>query len=210
MDKAERAESDCKRCSAVKNIRKIKTVKQRKLDASQEADLCTLYLGGTKTAELAKSFNIDQLTVQRTLHRHKIPLRPQKEEIRRYHSEEDRQEAVRRTANAWRERNRSKILEKGRLEGKWKLPSRLGKYGITFEEWKQVLEAQNFCCPICGEPLEFEERYPDTDHCHATGYVRGILHNRCNRLLACARDNVEILQNAIQYLERANQKLQRG
>lgn len=209
MREAESNNKDCKRCSAIKNAKKALEVRRRKLTETQEAEVCTLYTQGAKTSELAKMFGIDQLTVQRTLHRYDIPMRAQKEEIRKYLTEEEKLEARRRTAGLWRDKNKDALRKKRQENGSCRLPYRLSKYGITFEEWKEVLESQDFTCPICGQPLEFQDRYPDTDHCHVTGKVRGILHNRCNRLLACAGDDVEILQNAIKYLERAK-SMQRG
>lgn len=34
-----------------------------------------------------------------------------------------------------------------------------------------------------------------------TGKIRGIVHNTCNLMLGCAKDNIEILINAVEYLK---------
>jgi len=39
------------------------------------------------------------------------------------------------------------------------------------------------------------------DHCHSTGKIRGLLCHNCNRALGLMQDNVETLQNAIDYLK---------
>jgi hypothetical protein len=40
------------------------------------------------------------------------------------------------------------------------------------------------------------------DHCHATGKIRGLLCTKCNQGLGSFENNVEWLQNAIDYLRR--------
>lgn len=39
------------------------------------------------------------------------------------------------------------------------------------------------------------------DHCHNTGAVRGLICRTCNLLLGYSKDNRQILQAAINYLE---------
>lgn len=41
------------------------------------------------------------------------------------------------------------------------------------------------------------------DHCHDTGIVRGLLCHNCNRALGLFKDKIEVLKNAIKYLEGA-------
>ena len=41
---------------------------------------------------------------------------------------------------------------------------------------------------------------PNIDHCHKTGLVRGLLCGHCNNLLGRCNDDVEILKNAVRYL----------
>lgn len=42
---------------------------------------------------------------------------------------------------------------------------------------------------------------PVIDHCHATGNVRGLLCMACNSMLGYAKDNIQTLSSAIQYLK---------
>jgi hypothetical protein len=58
------------------------------------------------------------------------------------------------------------------------------------------LEAQGGLCLVCEErPAEH------VDHDHATGKVRGLLCFGCNGGLGQFRDRVDIMRNAIEYLE---------
>lgn len=75
-------------------------------------------------------------------------------------------------------------------------------YGITLEEKQQMIIAQQCQCGICFCKLEPSK--PTTlavDHCHTTGNIRGILCRNCNLLLGMAKDNEQILLNAVQYLK---------
>ena len=82
----------------------------------------------------------------------------------------------------------------------------LNRYGITEEDWDEMLEAQGGVCAICGnEELKAHGRTGtqfrlSVDHDHQTGKVRGLLCIRCNRSLGLLGDDVEILRRAIVYL----------
>jgi len=73
------------------------------------------------------------------------------------------------------------------------------KYKITEEEYWKISEAQNHVCAICGS--EELNKLLAVDHDHITGEVRGLLCTRCNIGLGCFRDNVELLNRAILYLD---------
>ena len=76
------------------------------------------------------------------------------------------------------------------------------KYGISKETVVKLLETK--ICPICGNEMSFDHKdthaWPNIDHCHASGKVRGVICGRCNNLLGRAKDNVTILKKAISYL----------
>ena len=72
------------------------------------------------------------------------------------------------------------------------------KYGISIEEYEQMLATQGGRCAICGE----SSKRLVVDHCHETGSVRSLLCNRCNLSLGAFEDNVDILMSAIEYLNR--------
>ena len=73
------------------------------------------------------------------------------------------------------------------------------QYGITADEYQAILATQGGVCAICGGRRSYRL---NVDHCHTTGVVRGLLCRLCNgRLLTSARDSVEVLYNAIAYLD---------
>jgi len=67
------------------------------------------------------------------------------------------------------------------------------KYGITVEQYNQMLLAQNNTCKICKNTCKSGKNLA-VDHCHTTGKVRGLLCATCNvnlgRIEAYLRDPV--------------------
>lgn len=55
------------------------------------------------------------------------------------------------------------------------------RYGITLEEYEEILLAQGNKCAICGARPKYESRSFSVDHSHEDGRVRGILCVRCNK-----------------------------
>lgn len=82
-----------------------------------------------------------------------------------------------------------------------RLAQRVRKYGLTAEEYKQLIDKQGGKCAICGANIgnaEGDRLY--VDHDHATGKVRGLLCTNCNLGLGKFQDSVQLLQKAILYL----------
>jgi predicted nucleic acid-binding Zn ribbon protein len=78
-------------------------------------------------------------------------------------------------------------------------------YGITPEQWAEMLAAQNGVCAICQttEWGGYHNR-PHADHDHKTKRFRGILTQRCNLGLGNFDDDPLRLASAIVYLTRDN------
>lgn len=78
------------------------------------------------------------------------------------------------------------------------------KFGITVEQYEEMLEAQEGGCAICGTTdcqAKTGKSRLAVDHDHDTGKVRGLLCNHCNAGLGAFRDNTTLLEKAIKYLE---------
>jgi hypothetical protein len=77
------------------------------------------------------------------------------------------------------------------------------RYNLTTEEYNNLYNYQNGECAICSKPVKLGGKggmY--VDHCHSTGKVRGFLCNPCNSALGMFKDDVTILQSAINYLQK--------
>ena len=75
-------------------------------------------------------------------------------------------------------------------------------YGITVEQYNELLEKQNHCCAMCGEHKSNFKRNLHVDHNHETKAIRALLCTRCNPLIGYARESTERLQMGIDYLNK--------
>ena len=77
-------------------------------------------------------------------------------------------------------------------------------YGITADEYYDILKDQDGKCSICESQEVNNSRIPSgklfIDHCHETGKVRGLLCSKCNHAIGLLNDDVDLLQKAIVYL----------
>jgi hypothetical protein len=73
-------------------------------------------------------------------------------------------------------------------------------YGITLEDYKQMLANQNECCAICKIPQSELPVDLAVDHCHKTNKIRGLLCAKCNLGLGNFEDSEDSLLQAIKYL----------
>lgn len=84
----------------------------------------------------------------------------------------------------------------------------LQKYNLTLEDYHNLLQSQNFSCLICKQKDTSFRRRLSVDHDHACcpgegscgNCVRGLLCHHCNSALGNVKDNIQTLQNMIEYL----------
>jgi len=127
-----------------------------------------------------------------------------KESSKKYY-EENKEACKQRTKEhpsciAAREKYRNKPETKDKIRN-WRL---LQTYGITNQDYEQMLENQGFCCAGCGLHQNILEKKLNIDHDHVTGKVRGLLCGNCNRALGLVKDNMETLVRLQEYLEKSN------
>jgi hypothetical protein len=77
------------------------------------------------------------------------------------------------------------------------LEYRVQKYGLTVDQFNDMLTEQNNCCMICTTDISNDNH---VDHCHTTQEVRGLLCRSCNTGLGLFKDDKTLLSNAIKYL----------
>lgn len=75
------------------------------------------------------------------------------------------------------------------------------KYGLSPRDYQQMLNAQNRSCAVCGS-TNGPGRRLCVDHDHVTGEVRGLLCDRCNKILGLAHDERLVLLSLATYLNR--------
>jgi len=73
-------------------------------------------------------------------------------------------------------------------------------YGLSREQHRRLLEAQNGVCAVCKLP---SRRALCVDHCHATRLVRGLLCDKCNTALGLLGDDSTRMRAAGAYVDRA-------
>jgi hypothetical protein len=78
------------------------------------------------------------------------------------------------------------------------------RYGITEEDYEELLVKQKYSCKICGQKPDESQTEPDkplyVDHCHQTKAIRGLLCHKCNIALGHMNDDPEQLERAANYL----------
>src|SRR6185437_10342750 len=109
-------------------------------------------------------------------------------------------------------RHKETILERSR-DDKLTLKNRRlkNRFGITYEEYQQLLKSQNEVCKICQKKESTNTRTNNkirpVDHDHKTKKVRGILCDSCNKGLGNLRDDINLLLAAIEYLKDAQKEI---
>jgi hypothetical protein len=76
------------------------------------------------------------------------------------------------------------------------------RYGITPEDYEEMLSEQKGKCAICNRHGQSSgnKRRLDIDHCHKTGKIRGLLCNRCNQSMGKVKDDIDLLKKFLAYL----------
>ena len=123
--------------------------------------------------------------------------------VRKYATDSERKDAAREQCRKYRATDRAKQIaaDKQRVwqsKNKHKPREYLlrNKYGLTIDNYKSILAAQNNKCAICE--VTMSETF--IDHDHYTGLTRGILCRHCNLGIGHFFDSIETLNKAIKYL----------
>lgn len=81
------------------------------------------------------------------------------------------------------------------------------RFGLTPKMYDQMLENQNYCCAICGIHRVKLSKNMAVDHDHSTGVVRALLCSSCNTSLGQLKEDVQILENMIAYINKHKETL---
>lgn len=103
---------------------------------------------------------------------------------------------------AHRVERRARLRSQG-LAGAIDRRSHLRRYGLSEEAFQEMFAACEGCCQICGSLFDESSR-PFIDHDHKKNKsARGLLCVHCNFLLGHAKESLEILHAAAEYLSNA-------
>jgi hypothetical protein len=80
-----------------------------------------------------------------------------------------------------------------------KRKANLKTFGLTIQQYEEMLQLQQGVCAICAETCTSGKRLA-VDHCHVTGRVRQLLCRRCNQSIGKFNDDPVLLQKAVDYL----------
>jgi|GEM_PF-1157263 hypothetical protein len=150
---------------------------------------------------------IEQREVYRALNREKIA------EQQKMKYEKNRGK-VREQQKYYYEKNRERLLEQQksyRAANQEHLAAldRKNRYGLSEFDYNRLCDEQGFACKICrGVDMDkkWNSKFPgkaetlNIDHCHRTGKVRKLLCRECNTGLGKFKDNIGLLQSAVQHL----------
>ena len=109
-------------------------------------------------------------------------------------------------AKEYREKNK-KAIKEYREKNKeqiaiYKKEWNLKKYGLSLEDYNNMLDEQNHKCKLCLTSFTtLISKNIHIDHCHTTNKVRGVLCLHCNTGLGYFKDNTRTLTKAINYLQ---------
>lgn len=110
-------------------------------------------------------------------------------------------ERCREATQRWRDKYPEKVKEQNRkqkLANRGVISHRKWRYGVTKEQFDNMVNNQSGKCAICSIELLTK---PHLDHDHKNGKNRGVLCFHCNAGLGQFKDNAEFLLKAIEYLK---------
>lgn len=118
-----------------------------------------------------------------------------KECVKKYVAEN--KETVRKYKSDYYYANRTSIIKRDRRNHLKR------KYGVTQEWYDEQLKLQDGNCKICGtkDPGKGLKHF-HVDHSHETGKVRGLLCHSCNTGIGLFKEDVKLIEKAIEYVNR--------
>lgn len=125
-------------------------------------------------------------------------LRP-KSKINRKVYEKRHPDKIRAKAKRHYIKHKDKMNEKNREY--WVKYGRYRFYGVEPEEFDTMYSEQEGKCRICSIDIPLRGRETHIDHDHVTGKIRGLLCRSCNLGLGFFKDNIELMEKAVEYLK---------
>lgn len=177
------------------NKRKPLKVKYRDMTPEQKKEYHKAYYEANK--EKYKRMSNDNYHANRDEN-----IRKRKEHYWKHH--EERKEYSKKYYHEHIEENRKRGREYNKTHKRENKNRALIRYhGLTLIEYENMVQNQKGRCAICGE---VPSKRLVVDHDHRTGKIRKLLCDYCNIGLGHVKDNIEILENMIEYLKQYDVK----
>lgn len=74
-------------------------------------------------------------------------------------------------------------------------------YGISLDQYNEMLKKQHGCCAICDRHRDEFDRHFSVDHNHVTGEIRGLLCTYCNHRVVGRHRDGALLRKVADYIE---------
>lgn len=104
-------------------------------------------------------------------------------------------ECTKTDANIYRKEN---LEKKATVARKYHLNK---KYGLTVEQYDEMLEKQNHRCAVCNKHEDDVKTRLAVDHNHITGEIRGLLCTYCNHRIVGRHRDGALLRRIADYIE---------
>lgn len=161
----------CKVCVKKQSRARVALNYERRLQAIAQCDTITCIK--CDTTKVVQEFPSDPLRKEGSTHRCKT--------------------CTKKDLDKWVLKNRE-YVRKSSADGHYRR-----KYGITAEQKLNLISEQHGKCAICKTELS-DNIHICVDHDHVTGLIRGILCRKCNTGIGQFSDDIEIIENALEYL----------
>jgi hypothetical protein len=105
---------------------------------------------------------------------------------------ENHKEYAKQKSREWNINNKDKVRDYNLMKS----------YGISSEQYNQMMVQQDSKCAICGIHSDQQSKKFCVDHSHATGKIRSLLCHHCNAGLGMFKESEVVIINAAKYLEK--------
>jgi len=123
----------------------------------------------------------------------------------------EQQAQKKKRSREWQDKNalviKARLRERYANEPEYRLKIALQKYGLTPDQYRTMIKAQNGVCAICFRACRTYARL-SIDHIKGTKTVRGLLCTQCNKGIGALDHDPDLLIRAAQYLIRTTPDLQ--
>jgi len=167
------------------------------------------YCSGCKKTKTIKEFHLDRSNLDKHSYICKSCTQYKYKKYYKKHRKVIIQKQKDRLAKPQNKLKRQKYLKKYRK--KVKVIQTAWRYNLTQEQLLALCAKFKYKCGICGKSLKLKatkikHKQLCIDHNHKTKKVRGILCGRCNLAIGNFADSIKLLQKAVKYLKKFNNK----